>query len=91
MRLGDFTFSRIQLIGVVVLIVGLAVGIYLVQKTQIFKPRAAGSIIQAFDITDTNGKKLDCNGSTDPPTCTTSTLDVNIKLAPGGLEELTKP
>lgn len=91
MKIGEYTFSKLQIAGVIILLVGLIAGIYLVQQTQIFKPKAATNILNAFEITGPDGKALKCDGSTNPPTCETSSLEVTIKLAPGGLEELAKP
>lgn len=95
MKIGEFTISKFQIVGVVILLVGLIAGIYLVQKTQIFKPKAAAGdkILNAFEITDRDGSPLPCRMEGDPPTptCQTSNLEVKIKLKPGGLEELARP
>lgn len=95
MKIGEFTISKFQIAAVVILLVGLIAGIYLVQKTQIFKPKAAvgDRILNAFEITDSAGSQLPCQMEGDPPilTCQTSNLDVKIKLKPGGLEELARP
>lgn len=89
MKIGEFQISKLQLIVVVILLVGLVVGLYLVQRTQIFKPRATGeTILNAFDITDVNGSPLPCRMEGNTPTCDTSSLDVKIKLKPNGTEVL---
>ena len=90
MKIGEITISKIQLAGIVVLLIGLIAGIFLVQQRQIFKPKASTSILSAFDITGPDGKQLNCT-SGNPPTCETSSLDVNIKLKPGGLDVLSQP
>lgn len=95
MKIGEFTISKFQIVAVVILLVGLIAGIYLVQKTQIFKPKAAvgDRILNAFEITDRDGNLLPCQMEGDPPTptCQTSNLEVKIKLKPSGLQELTRP
>lgn len=90
MKIGELHISKFQLIVVAILLVGLAVGLYLVQRTQIFKPKAAVNLINAFEITGPNGSPLPCVDG-NPPTCTTSSLNVNIKLKQDGLQELLNP
>ena len=75
-----------QIIGIIavsVLIIGIGVGVYLVQRQQILKSRAAapaGNFVNAFELTDAKGSPIPCNDSTDPPTCTTPTLDINVRV-----------
>lgn len=99
LKIGEFTFNKLQLIGIVVLLVGLIVGIFLVQQTQIFKPRASTTgpdLTKAFKVTNERGETLNCVRETrnadgsikDPVTCTTDTLNVNIQVQ--DLAELTK-
>lgn len=40
---------------ILILLGGLAVGVYLVQKQQIFSPRASTNIEEAFSVTDSDG------------------------------------
>lgn len=93
MKIGEITVSKLQIAIVVILIIGLAVGVFLVQRTQIFKPRAdvgAIDLTKAFKITNDQGVELRCEpaqGST-PVTCTTDTLNVQISVK--DLNELTK-
>ena len=95
LKIGEFSFNKFQLIAVAVLALGLAVGIYLVQQTQIFKPRASTTgpdLLKAFKITNERGDTLNANctpaTATEPVTCTTDTLNVNIQVQ--DLNELTK-
>lgn len=78
------TLSKKQIIGivgVVLLMVGLGISVYLIQKQQIFKSRASGgNYINAFEIKDANGNIIQCDGSTTPPTCTTNTLDIKVRV-----------
>ena len=73
--------QMIAIIVVFVLLVGLGVGVYLVQRQQTIKSKAsAGSFVNAFEIKDSNGNVITCDGSTYPPTCTTPTLDISVKV-----------
>lgn len=71
-----------HLLLILILAAGLVVGVYLVQHPQIFRPKASGEslIIQALDMKDSEGKDLNCDHSTDPPTCETPTQDITIKI-----------
>ncbi len=73
-----------QIIGIAVtglLIVGIGAGVYLVQRQQTFKSKAsAGNFVNAFEIKDANGNILTCDASTNPPTCTTPTLDIQVRV-----------
>lgn len=93
MKIGNYTFSKLQIAGVIVLLVGLIAGVFLVQQTQIFKPRADVGAIQlekAFNITNAQGSPLPCTpaSGSEPVTCTTDTLDVQVSVK--DLNELTK-
>lgn len=85
-KIKDFlgSFSKKQIISfvmMIILMVGIPVGVLLVQKTQILKSKASSSpILDAFEIKDANGNLLTCDGNTNPPTCTTSTLDITIRV-----------
>lgn len=75
--------SKKQIIGAVallVLIAGVGAGVYLVQTQQILKSKATTNFVDAFEIKDANGNILTCDGSTNPPTCTTSTLDIQVRV-----------
>lgn len=73
-----------QTIGIIVigmLIVGIGVGVYLVQRQQIIKSKAsAGNFVNAFEIKDKNGNTIQCDSSTNPPTCSTNTLDISVRV-----------
>ncbi len=68
--------SKKQIIFIVLILVGIAVGVYLVQVQQIFKSKAAINVNQAFEIKDSSGNVINCNGST----CYTNSQEVQIKL-----------
>lgn len=80
----NLNLSKKQIISVVVFIIlllGIPVGVFLVQKTQILKSRASSNpIIDALDIKDSSGNPITCNSSTNPPTCETSTQDITITV-----------
>lgn len=87
MNLHILKSQKTQLILLAILVVGLAVGIYLVQTQQIFKPRATQSQYDAFTVTSNEpGKTVTKTG---PNTYSTDTLNVNIKLQ--DLNALTQP
>ena len=68
------------------LLIGLGVGVYLVQRQQTMKSKAsAGSFVNAFEIKDKDGNLIQCDSSTNPPTCTTRTLDVTVKVKDNAL------
>lgn len=78
--------KKIQLITLAILATGLAVGIYLVQTKQIFKPKATTDPYDAFTITRSDGTPLN---QTEPNTYNTDTLNIKIKL--DDLGALTEP
>lgn len=93
MKIGNITISKVQIAIFIILIVGLAAGLYLVQRTQILKPRAETGgvdLTRAFKITNDQGVELNCTPAqgTEPVTCTTDSLNVNISVK--DLNELLK-
>lgn len=80
----SLNLSKKQIISVVVfiiLLVGIPVGVVLVQKTQILKSRASSNpIIDALDIKDSSGNPITCDSNTNTPTCETSTPDITITI-----------
>lgn len=73
--------QKIAIIVVFVLLIGIGVGVYLVQRQQTIKSKAAaGSFVNAFEIKDKDGNLIQCDSNTNPPTCTTKTLDVTVKV-----------
>jgi hypothetical protein len=66
--------NRVSLI--ILLLVGIVIGVYLVQNTQIFNSRASSNVADAFEIKDANGNLIQCNGNT----CYTETDRVDIRL-----------
>lgn len=71
--------KKIISIGVlVILLIGLIVGVILVQKQQIFKSRASLQIYNAFNVgSGEAGKYVNCTGNV----CKTNTLNVTISVA----------
>ncbi len=71
----------IGMIVIFVLVVGVGVGVYLVQRQQVVKSKAsAGNFVNAFEIKDKDGNVINCDSNTSPPTCTTKTLDITVKV-----------
>lgn len=76
-----------QIIGIGIislLILGIGAGVYLVQRQQTLKSRAVvepGGWARAFEMTDASGSAIPCAYSTNPPTCTTPSLDINVRVA----------
>ena len=75
----------ISIILTVILLVGLAVGIFLVQRQQIFKSKASQQLQNAFDIKPVDPQK---SVSFDGDSYQTDTLDVQIRLQ--DIEALTR-
>lgn len=68
-------------LAVLLLIAGIIVGVYLVQKQQLFKSKASSApIIDALEIKDNNGKIINCDSNTNPPTCEISDPNITIRL-----------
>lgn len=65
---------------VLILIVGLILGIYLVQQRQSLRTRANIDELSAFEIKDQLGQPLKCDTSKNPPECFTTTRDFSIRL-----------
>lgn len=82
-----------QIIGIVavsILIIGVGVGVYLVQRQQTLKSRAAGgpgNFVTAFELQDASGSAIPCDTSKDPPECTIARpaaspwLDIKVRVA----------
>ncbi|OGE18342.1 hypothetical protein A3F00_00055 [Candidatus Daviesbacteria bacterium RIFCSPHIGHO2_12_FULL_37_11] len=81
-----FKNQKLQLITLAILVIGLGVGVYLVQTKQIFKPKASTNLYSAFDVTDQNGNPIDCDQSGN---CNTNSLNVKFRLE--NIEALTEP
>lgn len=66
----------------VLLIVGIVIGVYLVQHPQIFRPKASegNQIIPVLEMKDSQGKEINCDASVNPPSCETETQDITIKV-----------
>lgn len=79
-----FKEYKFGIISLSVLIIGLAVGLILVQQQQNLQKKAAEDLINAFEITDTQGNSLPCSNQG----CETNSLEVRIKVK--DLEALTQ-
>lgn len=75
--------SKPKVIVVFLLLVGIIVGVILVQQTQIFKSRADQRLYNAIEVTDSAGNLI-CSGNE----CNTDSLDVNVYLNIQELERL---
>lgn len=66
----------------VLLIAGIVIGLYLVQRPQIFRSRAneGSQIVSIMEMKDSNNKDIHCNTSTTPPVCETETQNISIKI-----------
>lgn len=71
----------IQILFILLLLIGMGIALYLVQNPQILKSRASGaSFVNAFEFKDKDGNLISCDSSTTPPTCTTKTLEINVRI-----------
>lgn len=87
MNIGDLKISKIQILIILLLILGIVVGVILVQRQQILKSKATQEIYNAFERTDAEGNRLECLGNS----CETKTLDVKIKVNIEELKRLSNP
>jgi len=73
------------------LLVGIIVGVYLVQVQHIFKSRASEEIYNTIEVSQTteSGEKqrVQCEGNN----CTTQSLDIDFKVNVSDLETLENP
>lgn len=75
------SFIKANLKSIIILfliLVGIVVGVYLVQVKHIFKSRAFTDVNEAFEVTDDQGNSLQdkCGGDR----CEVESLRVNIKI-----------
>lgn len=82
MKIGNLEISKIQIIIALLLIVGIIVGVILVQRQQVLKSKASGEdIYQQINVSDSNctaseNNVYDCETNND-------TVEINIsKLLP---------
>ena len=78
----------VAILGTIVLLIGLAVGLYLIKGQTSLKSKASSNLIQAFEIKDGNNNPVNCEGNKTPPECNISTQDIYIKVK--DLESLSK-
>jgi hypothetical protein len=81
----------IGLIGIAVLVVGLGIGLYLVQTKQVIKSRASGTDSEAVlqNIKSQSGLNDDCQVHGSEADCTTDQTTVELNFS--GLKELEVP
>lgn len=72
----DINISKKNIIITLILLIGIAVGVILVQRQQILKSRADVDIQNAFEIMDNEGNQLECSDNS----CQTKSLDIQIKI-----------
>lgn len=77
-----------HLLLLVIILIGLVVGIYLLQTQKIFKSKASNNMMNAFEFNNNKNQVLNCDGSVNPPVCNTNSLDVTVQVK--DLEELLK-
>lgn len=75
-NIGGRQIERHQILGMILLLVGLGLALYLVQQQVLLRSKGAGEVTSAFEITDPQGSPLPCSGDT----CETQSLDVQVKL-----------
>lgn len=66
---------KLHLLMILILILGLAGSLYLVQQTQIFQPKADEKLYNAIKVTNPEGQLI-CSGNE----CKTDSLEINISL-----------
>lgn len=72
----DINISKKNILITLILLIGIAVGVILVQRQQILRSRADVDIQNAFEIRDNEGNSLECVDNT----CKTESLDIQIKI-----------
>ena len=71
-----FTLNKKDLIILVLLLAGLGIGLFLVQKRIAFQSQADEQLDRAVEVQNTAGNPLNC----DSGTCQTESLDINVKV-----------
>lgn len=71
-----------KIVLMIILIVGVVVGITMLQKQQTVTTRASSNVVNdAFEFRDANGKVLTCTtDANNVLTCPTETLDVSVTI-----------
>lgn len=85
MVLSDYQINKKQIIFLLIfliLLLGLVISIYLVQRQQVFKSKATVNMLNAFEIKDDKGNIINCTPAVgdQPPICETGSLNINIKV-----------
>lgn len=83
-----------QIIIIILLLLGILIGLHLVQTPQIFKSRATQELYNTFQLNQTSDegatKPVTCGNTENGYTCTTESLDVNLKVDVLELEKLSQ-
>ncbi len=78
---GDMRQQRGNALVIVLLVVGLIVGVVLVQNRQIFSSRASSNVAAAFDIKDAQtGATINCTNDNGTYVCKTSASQVSFRV-----------
>lgn len=81
-KISELNISKKQIILVVILLVGVILGVILVQREVIFKSRANERVYNTIEVTKPSGDRI-CEGNR----CDTDDLNVNIKINVEDLEK----
>lgn len=63
-----------------ILLLAIPVGLYLIRQQQVLRSRATTTNLDAFELKDARGNTINCDSSTNPPTCITGTLDFTVRV-----------
>lgn len=85
---------RKQLLLTIIILIGLIAAVYLVQTKQIFRSKASQEIYNTFQLNQTTPegeiKQVSCENTQDGYTCTTESLEVNLKVDIDELEKISQ-
>ncbi|MEK7521192.1 MAG: hypothetical protein AAB599_00090 [Patescibacteria group bacterium] len=79
----NFRITKKQILIQIILLSILGLSMYLVGQRTFLKNKANEEVGRALEVKDAHGNPLDCSGGS----CETKTLDVEIRLDKGKLEE----
>lgn len=80
MNLKDLKISKIQIITVAILLLGIIVAVILVQRQQIFRSKATNEIYNAFEVKNSSGQTLPYSDTPGIRTYQTDDLYININI-----------
>lgn len=72
--------QRKSLIVIMVLLVGIILGVFLVQRPQIFKSKAGNEVFNAFEVKNSKGQTLQFTDNPGTRIYQTDDLNVNINV-----------